>query len=122
MCDNSHHSCGINGLVYILLARNNVSSSPAPPIAKKRDDGSSSSFRVPSIGSETLVKRDGVTAGVLPIGNARRDLPCLLVLDRHLVQAGSYKTTRRHHGSVKDSGWQSLGVDSGLIRALDVSW
>ena len=40
--------------------------------------------RSPAIGRETLVERNGVPAGVLPVGNARGDLPRLLVLHRHL--------------------------------------
>lgn len=52
-----------------------------------------SSLRSPAVGSETLVERDGVTAGVLPVRNARGDLPRLLVLHRHLRNKMAFSRT-----------------------------
>jgi hypothetical protein len=45
-----------------------------------------------TVGGEALVQRDGVALGVLPVGDARRDLPRLLVLHSHLARR------RVHHG------------------------
>merc|ERR1719270_1241744 len=38
----------------------------------------------PPVGREPLVERDGVALLILPVGDAGRDLPVLLLLHRHL--------------------------------------
>ena len=45
------------------------------------------SKRTPSVCGEALVERNRVTAGVLPVRNAGRDLPRLLILNGNLVTA-----------------------------------
>ncbi len=39
-----------------------------------------------AIGGETFVEGNGVAAGVLPVGDARRDLPLLLLLRRYFPE------------------------------------
>ena len=60
----------------------------------------------PPVGREPLVERDGVALLILPVGDAGRDLPVLLLLHRHLPRRRVHNRCGRRRRSSRN-----LGVD-----------